>query len=154
MPILRSLVRDVIVQALFEETRVARYVVLPDSVRGVTAPGTAPGVIGSEWAPRFNAPGLVTGAHAVIFFGTQAKTEAARFSVRLSRSSEHLMTGTLSDMEVHSWHQIIPPNVLRELDNELIFAVYEGGKMTFSDVAILYTSDKLTITVPPVFTST
>jgi hypothetical protein len=151
MRFLRSLTQNVF-PLFFEETRVSRYVVLPDSVGGVTAPGEAPGVIGSQWAPRFDAPGIVMGVHAVIFFGAKPETEAARFSVRLTRSPEHLMMHTFTDSSPHSWHQIIRPNILTALDNELIFDVSDAGKVTFSDVVILYTSDKLTITKPPVFT--
>lgn len=151
MPLLRSL-RQNVFPLFVEETRVSRYVVLPDSVGGVTAPGPAPGVVGSEWAPHFDAPGIVTGAHAVIFFGAKPETEAARFSVRLTRSPEHLMLHTFTDGGLHSWHQIIRPNMLTALDNELIFNVSGGGTVTFSDVVILYTSDKLTINKPPVLT--
>jgi hypothetical protein len=151
MRFLQSLTQNVF-PLFFEETRVSRYVVLPHSVGGVTAPGQAPGVIGSQWAPRFNAPGVVPGAHAVIFFGAEPETETARFSVRLTRSPEHLMMHTFTDSRLHSWHQIIRPNILTALDNELIFNVSDGGKVTFSDVVILYTSDKLTIRTPPVFT--
>ncbi len=149
MAFVRSLRRNVF-PLFFEVTRVSRYVVLPDSVGGVTAPGQAPGVIGSQWAPRFDAPGIVAGAHAVMFFGAKPETEEARFSVRLTRSPEHLMIHRFPDSSPHSWHQIIRPNILTALDNELIFNVSDGGSVTFSDVVILYTSDELTISKPPV----
>ena len=42
------------------------------------------------------------------------------------------------------------PNALRAEDNELTFAVSGDGSVTFSDVVILYTSDKLTIVKEPV----
>jgi hypothetical protein len=129
---------------------VSGYVVLPDSVVGVNAPSQAPGVVGSQWAPRFDAPGIVTGVHAVIFFEAKPESEGARFSVRLTRSSEHLMLHTFTDCVAHAWHQIIRPSVLTPLDNELIFNVSDGGGVTFSDVVVMYTSDKLTITKPPV----
>jgi hypothetical protein len=148
MPFPRSLVQNVL-PLFYEVTQISRYVVLPDSVGGVTVPGKVPG-LGSEWAPRFDAPGVVRALHAVIFFGTKSETDAARFSVRLTRSGDHLMMHTLTDRSLHSWHQIIPPNILTELDNELLFNVYEGAIATFSDVVILYTSDKLTIKRPRV----
>jgi len=88
--------------------------------------------------------------HAVIFFGAKPETEEARFSVRLTRSPGHLMTHTFSDSSAHSWHQIIRPNILTALDNELIFSVSNDGSVTFSDVVILYTSDRLTTSKPPV----
>lgn len=140
-----------VVAPLNEVTRVSRYIVLADSVGGVTAPSNAPGVIGSQWAPRFDAPGVLPGAFAVIFFGAKPETEGARFQVRLTRAGgEHLMVHTFADRTLHSWHQIIRPNVLMESDNELIFNVSDGATVTFSDVVILYTSDKLTISKPPV----
>ena len=151
MAFVRSLRQNVL--PLFTEViRVARYVVVPESVGGVTAPGSAPQVIGSQWAPRFDAPGVVTGLPATIFFGAKPESENARFSVRLTRSPEHLMLHTFTDSSAHSWHQIIRPNILTAVDNELIFNVSDGGSVTFSDVVILYTSDKLTVTKPPVLT--
>ncbi|MBA2557141.1 MAG: hypothetical protein H0V12_07360 [Chloroflexi bacterium] len=149
MSLLRSL-RANVSPLFFEETRVSRYVVLGDSAVGITAPGQAPGVVGSQWAPRFDAPGIVPGAHAVIYFGAKPETEAATFSVRLTRSPEHLMIHKFTDGSPHSWHQIIRPHVLTEVDNELIFNVSSDGRVTFSDVVILYTSDRLTISKPPV----
>jgi hypothetical protein len=146
-------IRQNVFPLFYEVTRVSRYVVLADSVGGVTAPSNAPGVIGSEWAPRFDAPGIVSKEHAVIFFGAKADNQGARFSVRLTRSSEHLMMYTFTDSNLHSWHQIIRPDVLTPLDNELIFAAYEGATVTFSDVVILYTSDELTIKKEPVLTN-
>ena len=145
--------RDNVFPLFNEVTRVSRYVVLPDSVGGVTAPGNAPGVLGSEWAPRFDAPDVVPGLHAVIFFGARSEDEGARFSVRLTRSPQHLMIDTLTDSSLHSWHQIIPPNILTATDNELSFNVSGADTVTFSDVVILYTSDKLTISKPPVLTN-
>jgi len=143
--------RQNIFPLFYEVTRVARYVTLADSVSGVTAPSEAPFVIGSQWAPRFDAPGIVPGAHAVIFFGTEARSEGARFSVRFTRAGSHLMNYTLTDTEPHSWHQIIPPNVLTSSDNELIFNAYDGATITFSDVVIMYTSEKLTLPQVPLF---
>ena len=49
--------------------------------------------------------------------------------------------------------KIIPPNILTATDNELIFNNPDAGSVTFSDVVILYTSDKLTISKPPVLTN-
>lgn len=144
MGVLDSL-RQNILPLFSEVTRVARYVVLPDSVGGVTAPSEAPAVIGSEWAPHFDAPGIVPGVHAAIYFNTEAKAEGARFSVRLTRAGDHFMMHTLTDTEPHSWHQIIPPNLLTSSDNELIFNAYDGATITFSDVVIMYTSERLTI---------
>ena len=85
----------------------------------------------------------------MIFFGARPETAGARFSVRLTSSPEHLMIHTFTDRDPHSWHQIIRPNLVKELDNELIFAAYDGARVTFSDVAILYTSDRLTIQQRP-----
>ncbi len=151
MAFLRSL-RQNVVPLFFEVTRVSRYVVLPDSEGGVTAPGDAPGVIGSQWAPHFDAPGIVPGVHAVIFFSAKPETEEARFTVRLIAAGPHLVDHTFSDKSALSLQQIIRPNILTALDNELIFNVSGGGSVTFSDVVILYTSDKLTISKPPVLT--
>jgi hypothetical protein len=49
-----------------------------------------------------------------------------------------------------SWHELIGPGVLREQNNELILFVApdDDGQVIFSEIAILYTSNKLTIPRP------
>ena len=51
---------------------------------------------------------------------------------------------------------MIAPGVLREEDNEIVlFVAPEGdGQVVFSEIAILYTSNKLTITRPIVLNPT
>ena len=138
-----------------EQTRVARYVVLPGSVFGVTAPSEADRVIGSQWAPFVDLPGIVPNAPAALFFS--AKPESGnnpRFTVRISTSGgAHLLEHKFVDDAKHWWHLVIPSNALSESQNELIFDVREGddglgGTVTFADAFVLYTADKTTIKKP------
>jgi hypothetical protein len=94
----------------------------------------------------------VAGLHAVLLFSATPVSTEPRFSVRLTRSSEHLMIHTFTDASTHSWHQIVRPNVIQPADNELIFNVSGDGIVRFSDVVVVYTSDQLTIRKEPVFT--
>jgi hypothetical protein len=62
-------------------------------------------------------------------------------------------TFTDHDPPERAWHEIIPARVadgptLRAQNNELVFGVSGNGAVTFGDVAILYTSNELTVKVP------
>lgn len=53
-----------------------------------------------------------------------------------------------SDGGPHAWHRILPPGTLKPESNELVFAVFDTGTVTFADVVILYTSRELTVKNP------
>jgi hypothetical protein len=128
-----------------EETRVARYVTVPGTELGVTVPNA--GGLSDSHIQGIHAPGLVAGP-AVLFFRTR-HNKTPKFSVRLNTT--RLTDETLSgDGGARSWHEIIPQGALRAADNELTLAVTGDGSVTFSDVVILYTSDQLTVRLPPV----
>jgi hypothetical protein len=144
MPILGRLSTNVL-PLFYEEARVARYAVLPRSIGGVTAPGEGDEIIGSEWAPHFNLPGILVEAPAVIFFTATPHDAQTRISVRVASTNDHLLLHTFADGNARSWHFVIRPFLLKSDDNEMIFAVYDGTSATFSDAVILYTSNELTI---------
>lgn len=64
--------------------------------------------------------------------------------MRLNASFEFQFRADAPDAQ--SWHEIIAPGVLRAQDNEIVLAVGTGGQVVFSEIAILYTSNKLTVT--------
>jgi hypothetical protein len=146
-----------VVSLFSEETRVTRYVVLTASVGGVTAPGGPIEVIGSEWAAHFELPGIIN-AHSVLTFGARPSAGGTRFTARVSTSHEpHIVDHTFADAERQLFHVVLRPAVLKESGNEIIFSVASGpgdtaGVVTFFDAVIMYTTDKLTIKSPPVFT--
>jgi len=152
---LLSSIRENVFPLFYEETRVARYVVLPGSVFGVTAPSDAPRVIGSQWAPFVDLPGIVPNAPAALFFSARQESHNnPRFTVRISTSGgAHLLEHKFNNDTKLWWHLVTPPNALTDSQNELIFDVREGddnlgGSVTFADAFILYTADKTTIKRP------
>ncbi len=150
MPIVQS-IRDLIGGTRTpgnEVTRVARYIVLAETTGGFTIPDPGAGLpLSDHHFPGIKAPGVVSGIHAVIFYRTSHAGKPA-FSVRLNNT--RLTQHTFTEDGPRSWHEIIVPNALRAEANELTFAVSGDGSVTFSDVVILYTSDKLTIVKEPV----
>jgi hypothetical protein len=139
--LLQSLTNNVL--ALFyEEPDVTRTLFFPESVAGgFTVPDPA-SKIGDRHI-QFEAPGLLEGSLAAVFFQTTVRTETASFSVRLN-TGEHLVLGTFASGDPHSWHKLARAGTLRSVANELVFAVSEG-EVSFSDVFIVYTSNQLTV---------
>lgn len=153
MSILKSVFSgiDAVGSLLFQETQVARYTVIPESAGGFTIPDLAD-PISDRHIFGINAPGLIPGSRAVIFFRTR-HTGAPKFSVRLNTTP--LTQVSLTEGGPHSWHEIVPPGALKRQDNELILAVQAPTgagaafpRVTFSDIVILYTSNQLTVERP------
>jgi hypothetical protein len=130
----------------FEETQLARYIVVPESAGGFTIPDPA-FPISDRHIQGIQAPGLIPGSRAVIFFRTR-HTKTPAFSVRLNATP--LTQHTFTEGGPNSWHEIVPPGALKPQDNELTLFVQGDGHVTFSDIVILYTSNKLTVEQPPV----
>jgi hypothetical protein len=126
----------------FEEPEVARFLVVPGSDAGFLLPGGDP-PISDRHVQGLHAPGVVPGMPAVLFFRTQY-VAGTTFTVRLNASFEFQFRADAAGAQ--SWHEIIGPGVLRAQDNELVLAVGPGGQVVFSEIAILYTSNKLTVT--------
>ena len=152
MSIIRSIANGIgtVVGFFFEEPRVARYVAVAESAGGLTIPDAA-NPQSDRHLQNIHAPGLLNGSFPVIFFRTR-HTGRPAFSVRLNavRLTQH----TFADVGPNSWHEIVPAGALKPQDNELTLNVTGAGAVTFSDVVILYTSDKLTVTRPPVLDRT
>ncbi len=129
----------------FEEPRVARYVTLDGSAGGFTIPDAA-NIQNDRHFQNIHAPGLLNGSLPVIFYRTKHSGRPA-FSVRLNATQ--LTQHTFTDGSPNSWHEIIPAVALMPQNNELTFSVTGAGDVTFSDVVILYTSNKLTVTRTP-----
>jgi hypothetical protein len=146
MSIIESLINGV--EFFFEETEVARFLTVAGSADGFTIPDPTTQQ-NDRHIQAIHAPGLVGGSLSVIFYRT-IHTGTPRFSVRLNATQ--LIAHTLAEAGPQSWHQIIRAGVLKPKDNELTLAVSGEGVVAFSDVVILYTSNKLTVRRPPVLT--
>lgn len=134
----------------FEEPNVARFLVVPGSDAGFLIPSDQ-NPLSDRHIPGLDAPGVVPGMPAVLFFRTEY-TKGTRFSVRLNASFEFQFEA--DEAAAKSWHELIAPGVLREQDNELTLAVGSGGQAIFSEIVLLYTSNKLTVTRPIVLEPT
>ncbi|GGK16657.1 hypothetical protein [Luteimonas terricola] len=128
----------------YEEPSVARFLVVPGSDSGFLIPD-GQHIANDRHIQDLDAPGLVPGLPAVLYFRTQY-TAGARFSVRINASSEFHFRADKAGAQ--SWHELISPGVLREQGNEMVLFVASdaGGQVIFSEIAILYTSNKLTVT--------
>lgn len=137
----------------FEEPNVARFLVVPGSDAGFLVSKAAP-FFGNHSIRNLDAPGLVPGLPAVLYFRTQY-TRGARFQVRLN-TAEFEFRFNADEAAAKSWHELIGPNVLREENNEIFLFVAPDadGQVIFSEIAILYTSNKLTVTRPLVLEPT
>lgn len=125
-----------------EVPEVARYLVVPGSDGGFLIPsGELP--TSDRHIQGLHAPGVVHGMPAVLLFRTEY-TAGTRFSVRINSSFEFQFHAKVAAAQ--SWHEIVGPGVLREQDNELTLAVSSDGQVIFSEIVILYTSNKLTVT--------
>lgn len=136
----------------FEEPNVARFLVVPGSDAGFLVSNNAPS-LGTITIRNLDAPGLVPGLPAVLYFRTEY-TKGARFQVRLNASPEFRFRA--DEAAAKSWHELIGPGVLREENNEitLFVAPEDDGQVIFSEIAILYTSNRLTVTRPIVLEPT
>lgn len=138
-----------------EDTDVARLRTVPEALGGIIVPD--PNTRDSDADIQgVTAPGLVVGTVAVLFFRAAARGNGT-FHVRLqsvngtTQPTEHTIPA--SDGGPLSCQEIIPAGLLTPDNNELIFAVSGDGagtSVTFSDVAILYKSNQLTVPRPPV----
>ena len=134
----------------FEEPEVARYIALPGTAGGFQLPDPASG-LSDRHIQQIHAPGLLSGSAPVILFRTR-HTERPRFSLRLNATHLTQYTFIAADPPERSWHEIIPIGALKVQDNELTFNVSGEGTVIFGDVVILYTSNKLMVRKPLVFT--
>jgi len=152
MSIIRSVVNglETLEGLFFEEPEVARYVTVAGSAGGFTIPDPA-SPVSDRHIQHIHAPGLINVSFPVIFFRTR-HTGRPTFSVRLNATP--LTQHTFADGSPHSWHEIIPAGALKPQDNELTLNVSGDGDVTFSDIVILYTSNKLTVTRPMVLSPT
>lgn len=133
----------------FEEPEVARYITIPGSDEGFTIPsGELP--LSDRHIQGIHAPGLIASRSAVLFFRTLHRAGSA-FSVRLN--STRLFQHMPPEDGAQSWHEIIQPGALLPENNELTLAVASDGQVTFSEIVILYTSNRLTVTKEAVFDS-
>jgi hypothetical protein len=140
MSILQSVTSNVL-GLFYEEAQVARCLTFAESLHGLTVPDSAGS---SDHHLQFDAPGVLEGSLPVVLFQTVADADKASFSVRLN-GAPHLVEATFEDdRDPHSWHKLAPADSLMAEHNELVFAVTEG-KVTFSDVVVLYTSNQLTV---------
>ena len=123
-------------------TQVARYITLADS--GFTIPDAA-NPLNDRHLQDINAPGVVGGSSSVLFFRTTCSGNPT-FSVRLN--GDFTLQLTPSTPGPHAWHEVVTS--LKEKANELTLAVSGQGRVTFSDIVILYTSNQVTVKQPPV----
>lgn len=132
----------------FEEPSVARYLIVPGSDAGIVIPSEE-NPLSDRHILGLHAPGVVRSMPAVLLFRTEYSRNA-RFSVRINASSEFSFRADRHGAQ--SWHELISPGVLREEDNEMVLfvAADDDAWVIFSEIAILYTSNKLTVTRPMV----
>lgn len=124
----------------FEEPEVTRLYTPPGSSEGFSYP-RADGITAIS-IESIHAPGLVQDRPVMFFFRARYK-KGAQFSMRLnSRSLFH--TEVTEDGE-NCWQLVVPGGVLK-LEHNTITHASSRGEVILSDVAILYTSNHLTIT--------
>ncbi len=137
-----------LIPTFFDEPDVTRYMAVGESAGGFTIPDPAAALPISDRNIRdIHAPGLKNGSLPVILFRT-AHTGSPTFSVRLNATRLTQHTFPALDTGSRSWHEIVTAGALKPENNELTFAVSGDGDVTFSDVVIFYTSNKLTIRRP------
>lgn len=125
-----------------EVPEVARYLTLPGVPQGFTIPDG--GGVSDRHFQDLQAPGLIDRSQSVLFFRT-SNGGTSRFSVRVNSASlvQHKLTG--DEPSPLTWHVLIPAGALKPESNELVFGVPAGGSVHFSDVVVLYRSNKLTV---------
>lgn len=152
MPIIRSIVNRIgtVADFFFDEPEVARYVTVAETLGGITIPDPESGINDRHFT-HLGAPGLLNGSIPIFFFRTK-HTGRPRYSIRLNSTT--LIIHTFADDSPQSWHIFIPPGALRTQFNELVLNVSGDGNVIFSDVAILYRSNELTVRRPIVLSPT
>ena len=141
MATLGSIARNIagnVLPLFYEEPDVARCIMFPGAF-------ALPGETGDRTL-EFDAPGVTPGSLPAVFFQTTSDTPAASFSVRLN-DPPHLVVGPLPSGEPRSWHKLGRAGSLTPQNNHLLFSVNEGD-ITFSDVFIVYKSNRLTVSKP------
>lgn len=130
----------------YEEPNVARFLVVPGSDAGFLTPSDA-FPLGEVSLENLDAPGIVRSLPAVLMFRTEFRA-GSRFHVRINHSVEFELRA--SDHRAQSWHEVIAPGVLQEENNVITLWVAPDheGQVIFSEITILYTSNKLTVTRP------
>jgi hypothetical protein len=141
---------------VLEQTRVARYLALAETIGGFTVPDGTPG--GSDRTfEGFEFPGVIE-SPSVLFFRTR-HTGRPTFSIDLNTDDVTVYTFTDADPPERSWHQIIPATMpggapfLMAQNNQIIFGVTGDGSVTFGDVVFLYTSNETTVKIPIVISA-
>ena len=143
---------------VFEETMVARYAAVAGTEFGFTLPDptlTPPNLR----AMPVESPGVIESA-SVILFRTR-HTGRPNFFISINSSARLTQyTFTDDDPPERSWHEIIParfpgdpkdpdePVLHADRPNQVLFAIFGDGTVTFGDVVILYTSNESTIKIP------
>ena len=144
---------------VFEETRVMRYAALPETIYGFTLPDPALGVPNIR-SIAFETPGVIE-IPSILLFRTR-HTGKPSFRLDINRAILTRYTFNDDDPPERSWHEIIPAYVhgndkepggptLRSQENYVIFVTSGDGTVTFGDVAILYTSNEVSLKIPIVF---
>jgi hypothetical protein len=153
MSIIRSIVTriGVVVGFFFDEPEVARYVTIAGTLGGVVIPDPEFPVSDRHFL-HIDAPGLINGSIPIFMFRTK---HAGRPTYSIRLNSTRLIVHTVADEDPHhTWHIFIPPGALRPQFNELVLNVSGDGSVVFSDVAILYKSNQLTVRRPVVLSPT
>ena len=130
--------------ALFQVTRVARFVTI--------AGGSVPDANGlsDRHIQDITLPGLVPNAPAVIWYRATPSSAQSRFSFRVNNRP---LTARSSDTGgPYSWHEVLPSGTLKPDKNEITLGVSEGA-VQFSDIVIMYYSDRTTVTQEPVIST-
>jgi hypothetical protein len=139
------------------DTDVARLQTVTEALGAIIVPD--PGTGSSDLQIEgVNVPGLVGGTIAVLFYRAVARGNGT-FHVRVqsangtTQPTEHTIPAF--DGGALSCQEVLPAGLLTAENNSLIFAVSSdtgGGSVTFSEVAILYKSNQLTVPRQPVLT--
>lgn len=147
---------DIRADLTYEEPEVARYITITGSDGGFPIPNDS-NPLSDLHLDGIHAAGLQANRPAVLFFRTHQAKDCA-FSIRLNSTPVFQYTppngSSDEDIGARSWHEIIAPGALKPEDNALTLAVSSNGKVTFSDIVIQYTSNRLTVTRPAVFDPT
>ena len=127
--------------ALFEVTRVARFV----TVAGGSVPDE--NGLSDRHIQDISLPGLVEGAAAVVMYRARASSPEATFTFRVNNRPLTARSGDQGGP--YSWHEVVPGGTLKESKNEITLGCSEGS-VVFSDIVIMYQSDKTTVVQEPV----
>ena len=143
MSILQSISEDIL-GIFYEETQVARFVTDNKSIgAGYAIPDPTTHL--SDHSFFFDAPGVLEGSVAAVFFQTTPSSGTDLFSARLATTGIHLIETTFENADVQTWQFLSGPGDVIASNNELIFGVGAGGSVTVRNVLVLYTSTQLTV---------